>query len=58
MTTGPFEYKQGELYCEGVALSTIVEAVGTPVYVYSRGDIERAYRAFDEALAGIPHEIC
>jgi diaminopimelate decarboxylase len=56
--TAPFEYKQGELYCEGVALSAIVEAVGTPVYVYSRGDIERAYRAFDEALIGIPHEIC
>jgi diaminopimelate decarboxylase len=56
--TAPFEYKQGELYCEGVALSAIVEAVGTPVYVYSRGDIERAYRAFDDALTGIQHEIC
>jgi diaminopimelate decarboxylase len=54
----PFEYKRGELHCEGVALSTITEAVGTPVYVYSRGDIERAYRAFDQALEGIPHEIC
>jgi len=56
--SAPFEYKQGELHCEGVALSTITEAVGTPVYVYSRGDIERAYRAFDSALEGIPHEIC
>jgi diaminopimelate decarboxylase len=55
---GPFEYKHGELHCEGVALSTITEAVGTPVYVYSRGDIERAYRAFDAALEGVPHEVC
>jgi diaminopimelate decarboxylase len=58
MTTAPFEYKAGEMYCEGVALSAITDAVGTPVYVYSRGDIERAYREFDAALAGIPHEIC
>src|SRR3569833_378287 len=55
---GPFEYKHGELFCEGVALSTITEAVGTPVYVYSRSDIERAYRSFDAALEGVPHEVC
>jgi diaminopimelate decarboxylase len=53
-----FEYRGTELFCEDVALSAIAEAVGTPVYVYSRGEIERAYRAFDDALAGIPHEIC
>src|SRR5512146_2661249 len=54
----PFEYRDHELHCEGVALATIAEAVGTPFYVYSRGEIERAYRAFDHALEGIPHEIC
>jgi diaminopimelate decarboxylase len=53
-----FEYIGSELYCEGVSLAEIAEAVGTPVYVYSRAEIERAYRAFDDALAGIPHEIC
>jgi diaminopimelate decarboxylase len=53
-----FEYRYDELFCEGVALAAIAEAVGTPCYVYSRGEIERAYRAFDDALAGIPHEIC
>jgi diaminopimelate decarboxylase len=57
-TIAPFDYKQGELYCEGVSLTAIVEAVGTPAYVYSRSDIERAYRDFDAALEGIPHEIC
>jgi diaminopimelate decarboxylase len=55
---GPFQYRQGELFCEGVALAKIAEEVGTPVYVYSRDDIERAYHAFDDALGGIPHEIC
>ena len=55
---GPFQYRGGELFCEDVALSKIAEEVGTPVYVYSRGDIERAYKAFDAALEGVPHEIC
>ena len=56
--SGPFEYNNGELHCEGVSLTAIADAVGTPAYVYSRTEIERAYRAFDEALAFMPHEIC
>ncbi len=55
---GPFEYRDGELFCENVPLAKIADEVGTPVYVYSRGEIERAFHAFDAALAGIPHEIC
>ncbi len=55
---GPFQYKYDELFCEDVPLTTIADEVGTPVYVYSRGDIERAYKEFDAALDGIPHEIC
>ncbi|MEO8701507.1 MAG: diaminopimelate decarboxylase [Kofleriaceae bacterium] len=54
----PFDYRSGELHCEGVALSKIAAEVGTPFYVYSRGELERAYRAFDQALDGIPHRIC
>jgi len=54
----PFEYRNHELYCEDVPLAKIAEDVGTPVYVYSRGEIERAYKAFDAALEGLPHEIC
>jgi diaminopimelate decarboxylase len=53
-----FEYRNNELYCEDVAIAAIAEAAGTPVYVYSRGEIERAYRMFDNALEGVPHEIC
>src|SRR6185503_5572722 len=40
------------------SLTRIADEVGTPVYVYSRSEIERAYRAFDAALEGIPHEVC
>jgi diaminopimelate decarboxylase len=55
---GPFQYRSDELHCEDVALTKIAEEVGTPVYVYSRSEIERAYKAFDAALDGIPHEVC
>src|SRR5688572_29075753 len=51
----PFEYVGGELHCERVPLAQIAAEVGTPVYVYSRTELERAYRAFDAALDGIPH---
>ena len=47
-----FEYRQGELWCEGVRLSQIAAAVGTPAYVYSTATLERHYRAFDDAFRG------
>ncbi len=40
-----FRPRAGELWCEGVALGTIAEAVGTPVYVYSRARLLENYRA-------------
>jgi len=58
MTTAPFDYKNDELHCEGVPLATIAAEVGTPCYVYSRAELERAYKAFDAALEGIPHRVC
>nr|HEX4315546.1 diaminopimelate decarboxylase [Kofleriaceae bacterium] len=54
----PFGYQRGQLACEGVGLDAIAADVGTPFYVYSRAEIERAYRAFDDALAGVPHRVC
>jgi diaminopimelate decarboxylase len=58
MTSEPFQYLHDELYCEGVPLAKIAREVGTPFYVYSRGELERAYRAFDAALDGMPHQVC
>lgn len=58
MPAAPFDYRDGHLHCEDVSLAAIADAVGTPVYVYSRGELERAYRAFDAALEGIPHRVC
>ncbi|MDR3513280.1 MAG: diaminopimelate decarboxylase [Caulobacteraceae bacterium] len=48
-----FEVRDGELACEGVPLSRIAEAVGTPVYVYSTATLERHFTVFRDAMAGL-----
>ncbi len=53
-----FNYRDGELFAEGVALSAIAERFGTPTYVYSRAHIEAQYLAFADALKGMPHLVC
>ncbi|QIH11697.1 MULTISPECIES: diaminopimelate decarboxylase [unclassified Pseudomonas] len=53
-----FNYRDGELFAEGVALSAIADRFGTPTYVYSRAHIEAQYLAYAEALAGMPHLVC
>ncbi len=53
-----FNYKGDSLFCEDVAISTLAETYGTPLYVYSRATLERHWHAFDDALAGREHLIC
>ena len=53
-----FNYCDGALLAENVPLARVAERFGTPTYVYSRATLERHYRAFDEAFAGIPHQVC
>ena len=53
-----FHNRDGQLFAEGVALSAIAERFGTPTYVYSRAHIEAQYRAYADALAGMPHLVC
>jgi diaminopimelate decarboxylase len=52
-----FENIDGVLHAEQIALPDIADAVGTPVYVYSRATLERHARVFKEALSGLdnPH---
>ncbi|RUN75023.1 diaminopimelate decarboxylase [Sphingomonas sp. TF3] len=47
-----FSLVDGAMHCEGVPLSVIAEAVGTPVYVYSTATLKRHARVFREGLAG------
>jgi diaminopimelate decarboxylase len=53
-----FDYRNGILHAEDVALAAIAEAVGTPVYVYSTATLERHYRVFAAAFAGLDATIC
>ncbi|MFV0927836.1 MULTISPECIES: diaminopimelate decarboxylase [Pseudomonas] len=53
-----FNYRDGELFAEGVALSAIAERFGTPTYVYSRAHIEAQYRSYSDALQGVSHLVC
>ncbi len=48
----------GRLHLEGVALDTLAERFGTPLYVYSRQALENAYQAYADAFAQTPHLIC
>jgi diaminopimelate decarboxylase len=48
----------GRLHLEGVALDTLAERFGTPLYVYSRRALESAYQAYADAFADTPHLIC
>jgi len=53
-----YAYRQQAVHCEGVALSRIADAAGTPTYVYSRASIEAAYRQLDRAFGSLPHALC
>jgi len=53
-----FDYRNGELHVEQVALSQVAERYGTPCYVYSRAAITETYRAFDAAFGARDHLVC
>jgi len=53
-----FNYRDGQLFAEGVALSAVAERFGTPTYVYSRAHIEAQYRSYADALQGTEHLVC
>ena len=57
MSSSGFFVSGTELVCDGVALSAIAEAEGTPVYVYSAADIRERYRAIDGAFGAYPHAV-
>jgi diaminopimelate decarboxylase len=53
-----FEYRDGRLWAEEVALDSLAHQHGTPAYVYSRATLERHWRAFDGAFGTRPHLVC
>jgi diaminopimelate decarboxylase len=53
----PFQASAQGLLCDGVSVQSIVDRVGTPVYVYSAQAIRHSYRAIDAAFSEYPHAI-
>lgn len=53
-----FSYKSGELYCEGVKVSSIAAKVGTPVYIYSYKTLVEHYRKIVEAFKAADPIVC
>jgi diaminopimelate decarboxylase len=53
-----FNYRDGILHAEDVAIPEIAATVGTPFYVYSAATLRRHFQVFDEALAGMDHLVC
>jgi len=53
-----FRYVGSRLYCEGVALDSLVRQFGTPLYVYSQRTLTEHYRRLDQAMAGVDHLVC
>ena len=45
-----FEYRNGVMYAEDVALTDIADAVGTPFYCYSTATLARHYHVFKAAF--------
>src|SRR3978361_1327306 len=53
-----FDYRDGVLHAEAVALVALADAGGTPFYCYSTATLERHYRVFADAFAGEKALIC
>jgi diaminopimelate decarboxylase len=57
-TDAGLDRRGGALLLGGVSLAEIVQAVGTPAYVYNAEAIRDRYRILDTALASVPHRLC
>lgn len=53
-----FDYRDGALHAEDVAISDIAASVGTPFYCYSTATLTRHFRVFTEAFAGLDALVC
>src|SRR4051812_21596384 len=53
-----FRYAGGELFCEGVSVSSLVKRFGTPLYIYSQKTLTDHFQKLDQALAPLDHLVC
>ncbi len=53
-----FDYKNGEMHAEGVALRVIAAQVGTPFYCYSASALRATWQEFADAIKGMRASVC
>ncbi|MGB7949986.1 MAG: diaminopimelate decarboxylase [Candidatus Binatia bacterium] len=53
-----FDYRNGEMFAEDVAIRKIAKEIGTPAYVYSLEALRQQFRVFDRAFSSVPHLVC
>jgi diaminopimelate decarboxylase len=54
----PFTYRNRTLHCDNVSLTSLAEAHGTPLYVYSATQISERFQLFQQAFKERPHTVC
>lgn len=53
-----FRYVGGRLYCERMAVDSLIRHFGTPLYVYSQHTLTDHFDRLNQALAPLDHLIC
>ena len=53
-----FSFQQNALYAESIPVMDLMAQYGSPLYIYSRTEIEQNWQQFDEAFGEHPHLIC
>ncbi len=53
-----FDYQQGTLHAEDVAIPVLAKEVGTPFYCYSTATLRRHYQVFVDAFSEIDALVC
>ncbi|MBB6470086.1 diaminopimelate decarboxylase [Aminobacter lissarensis] len=53
-----FDYRDGVLHAEDVALTDIAAAIGTPFYCYSTATLTRHFQVFSKAFADLDTLVC
>ena len=53
-----FKFKNNELYCESIKVSTVAKKVGTPFYLYSYATLVDHFKKIEDAFASMNPLIC
>lgn len=53
-----FHFKDGQLHAESVSLSALAQALGSPLYVYSRAALTAAWQTYAQACQGRRVLVC